>query len=126
MGATGDWRQERNSQFQFGCQQIRHAALACCALVAPTFRKVVQLFAPRGYPWRCRHCYDLTYATRQAGLRYRLTLKAQKVRERLGSDDLGIANPFPAKPKGMHWQRYERLHARHDQALNESLKLLKL
>jgi hypothetical protein len=38
-----------------------------------------------------------TYATRQAGIRYRLILKAQKVRERLGGD-LGVANPFPAKP----------------------------
>ena len=35
-------------------------------------------FAPRGYSWRCRQCYDLSYATRQAGIRYRLILKAQK------------------------------------------------
>jgi hypothetical protein len=54
-----------------------------------------------------------------------LILKGQKVRERLGGD-LGVANPFPAKLKGMHWKRYERLRARHDQAVEESLKLLKI
>jgi hypothetical protein len=88
-------------------------------------RKVLQLFAPRGHSSRCRHCHDLTYASRQAGLRYRLILKAQKVRERLGGE-LGVVNPFPTKPKGMHWRRYERLRARHDQAVKESLKNLRL
>ena len=88
-------------------------------------RKVLQLFAPYRHSWRCRHCYDLTYATWQAGLRYRLILKAQKARERLGGD-LGVANPFPAKPKGMHSRRYDRLRARHDQAVEQSLKLLKI
>jgi hypothetical protein len=67
----------------------------------------------------------LTYASRQVGIRHRLILKGQKVRERLGSD-LGVANPFPSKPKGMHWRRYNRLRARHDQAVEESLKLLKI
>jgi hypothetical protein len=54
-----------------------------------------------------------------------MILKGVKVRERLGGHDLGIANPFPAKPKGMHWRRYNRLRARHDQALEQSLMLLK-
>jgi hypothetical protein len=88
-------------------------------------RKVLQLFAPGGHSWRCRHCYDLTYATRQVGLRYRLILKAQKVRERLRGD-LGVCNPFPARPKGMHSKRYERLRERHEQAVEESLKLRKI
>ena len=43
-------------------------------------------FAPEGHPWRCWYCYDLTYATRQAAARYRLILKARKVRERLGAN----------------------------------------
>ena len=89
-------------------------------------RKVLQLFAPRGYSWRCRQCYNLSYATRQVSLRYGLILKAQKVRERLGSHNLGVANPFPAKPRGMHWRRYERLRARHDHAVEQSLKLLEI
>ena len=81
-------------------------------------------YAPFGYPWRCRHCYGLTYATRQAAPRYCLILKAQKIRERLGGD-LGVTNPFPDRPKGMHWQRYNRLRAVHDQAVGSSLAMLR-
>jgi len=86
-------------------------------------RTVGKLYAPFGHPWRCRHCYRLTYATRQATPQYRLILKAQRVREELGGD-LGVANAFPEKPKGMHWQRYNRLRAVHDQAVGSSLAML--
>ena len=85
-------------------------------------RTVGKLYAPFGYPWRCRHCYGLTYATRQAAPRDRLILKAQKIRERLGGD-LGVINAFPDKPKGMHWRRYKRLRAVHDQAVGNSLTM---
>jgi hypothetical protein len=143
--ASGNWLEARNKLFCKGIQP-RHWNDAAITLDGQTLavgwapwhfggrrpffmcrcgRKVLQLFAADGYPWRCRHCYDLTYATRQVGFRYRLILKGQKVRERLGGD-LGVCNPFPAKPKGMHWRRYERLRARHDQAVTESLKLLKI
>jgi hypothetical protein len=141
---SGSWWAVRNKLFCQGIQ-IRHwndSAITLDNQVLPVIwvrwhfsgsrpffvckcgRKVLQLFAPRGHSWRCRQCYHLTYATRQAGQRYRLILKAQKVRERLGGD-LGVANPFPPKPKGMHWRRYERLRARHDQALEASLSYLR-
>ena len=81
-----------------------------------------KLYAPFGYPWRCRNCYGLTYATRQAAPHYRQILKAQKIRERLGGD-LGVINAFPDKPKGMHWRRYKRLRAVHDQAVGNSLTM---
>ena len=85
-------------------------------------RTVGKLYAPYDYPWRCRNCYGLTYATRQAAPRYRLILKAQKIRERLGGD-LGVINAFPDRPKGMHWRRYNRLRAVHDQAVGNSLTM---
>jgi hypothetical protein len=133
--ASGNWLEARNKLFCAGIQP-RHWNDAAIVLDGQTLsvvwapwhfgglrpffacncgREVLQLFAPPGYSWRCRQCYNLTYATRQVGRRHRLILKAQKVRERLRGD-LGVANPFPAKPKGMHRRRYERLRARHDQA----------
>jgi hypothetical protein len=38
----------------------------------------------------------------------RLVTKAQKIRRRLGGS-ASLMEPFPDKPKGMHWQTYERL-----------------
>jgi len=87
-------------------------------------RTVGKLYAPFGYPWRFRNCYGLTYATRQAAPQYRLILKPRKIRERLGGD-LDVTNPFPDRPKGMHWQRYNRLRAMHDQAVGSSLAMLR-
>jgi hypothetical protein len=86
-------------------------------------RTVGKLYAPFGHPWRCRHCYGLTYARRLAAPQYRLILKAQKIREQLGGN-LGVVNAFPDKPKGMHWRRYARLRLVHDQAVGNSLARL--
>ena len=86
-------------------------------------RRVKTLYAPHGQQWRCRSCYALTYATRQAAPDYRLILKAQKIRERLGGP-LGVTDAFPAKPKGMHWRRYRRLRQLHDQAVGAGLSML--
>jgi hypothetical protein len=86
-------------------------------------RRAGKLYRAPGHPWRCRKCYQLTYATRQAAPRQRLILKGQKIRELLGGE-LGVLCPFPAKPKGMHWRRYDRLRRQHDQAVECSLGML--
>jgi hypothetical protein len=75
-------------------------------------RRVEKLHAVRDWPWRCRHCYRLTYATRQATPRNRHRIKAQAIRERLGGEP-GFLDDFPAKPKGMHWKRYELLRQKY-------------
>jgi hypothetical protein len=101
--------------WHFGGQRV-HFLCACG-------RTVRNLYAPRGHPWRCRHCYQLTYATRQASRRHRLLIKAQKIRERLGGNR-AVGDDFPAKPKGMHWRRYEWLQRIHDDAADTGVALI--
>jgi hypothetical protein len=70
--------------------------------------------------WRCRHCYQLTYATRQAVPRHRHVIKVQKIREQLGGS-LSLLDGFPAKPRGVHRKRYARLRWRYDAAAERLL-----
>ena len=48
---------------------------------------------------------------------------AQKIRERLGGS-LSMLDPFPRKPKGMHWKRYEGLRRRHDGATHQAFGMM--
>ncbi len=61
-----------------------------------------------GKRFRCRKCYNLAYSTQNESAMYRGLTKAQKLRERLGGS-LCIDDPFPDKPKGMHWRTYYRM-----------------
>ena len=70
-------------------------------------RRVAILYGAEWY-FLCRRCYDLTYESQREDLPTRLISKAQKIRRRLGGS-AGSVEPFPAKPKGMHWRTYDRL-----------------
>jgi hypothetical protein len=59
----------------------------------------------------CRHCYDLVYASQREDRMSRQMSRAQKVRLRLGGS-ASLLEPFPPKPKGMHWRTYARLRWR--------------
>ena len=83
-------------------------------------RHVATLYSPSRQPWACRHCHRLTYATRQAVPRDRHLLRAQRIRQRLGGSP-NMLKDFPAKPKGMHWRRYDRMRDVHDRASNQYL-----
>ena len=86
-------------------------------------RRVEKLHAFRDRPWRCRHCYNLTYEARQAVPRHRHVMKAQKIREQLGGSP-NMLDAFPPKPKGMHQRRYERLRRRHDAATQQAFGMM--
>jgi hypothetical protein len=82
-------------------------------------RRVAVLYGPGRY-FLCRHCYDLTYESQRENGMHRALRRAQAIRERLGGS-ANMMEPFPEKPKGMHWRTYERLWWEHHEAEMEQL-----
>lgn len=59
----------------------------------------------------CRSCCNLAYPVENVANVWRYTIKARKIRDKLGWES-GVYEPFPIeayKPKGMHWKTYWRL-----------------
>jgi hypothetical protein len=77
-------------------------------------RRVAVLYGA-GKFFACRRCYDLAYASQHEALHHRGLGKAQKIRMRLGGSP-NMLEPFPDKPKGMHWRTYEQLRSSYDLA----------
>ncbi len=82
-------------------------------------RRIAVLCRPGKY-FLCRHCYDLRYESQREDKTYRALRRAQKVRQCLGGS-ANMTEPFPEKPKGMHWRTYERLWQEHHEAEMEQL-----
>lgn len=75
-------------------------------------------------PWRsryfaCRHCYGLVYASQHADAFGRARERGMKIRRRLGGQH--IIDPFPDRPRHMHWETYLRLWQRAERAELEAL-----
>ncbi len=64
-----------------------------------------------GSLFRCRRCHDLKYESQYENAIERTSSQRHKLRKRLGQVG-SLDDPFPDKPKGMHWATYERLKAR--------------
>jgi hypothetical protein len=72
-------------------------------------RRVAKLYGA-GAHFLCRHCYRLAYASQREDRYDRALRRANSIRVRLGGEP-GMASQFPARPKGMHQQTYERLQS---------------
>ncbi len=70
-------------------------------------RRVAKLYLRRRY-FLCRHCHDLTYASRQETGSLGALRKCQRIRRKLGGS-ANTTEPFPERPKGMHLKTYVRL-----------------
>ena len=64
-----------------------------------------------GARFRCRKCWNLAYQTQHEDAWSRAITKAQRFRRRLGASE-SLDEPFPDKPKRMHWRTYDRLMAK--------------
>jgi hypothetical protein len=71
----------------------------------------------------CRLCFGLTYTSQLETPKLRAIRQARKIRMGLGGGE-SLVDPFPDKPRGMHWRRYDKLRERADAALWLSFSLL--
>jgi len=64
------------------------------------------------YEWNrrylCRKCHDLPYTSQRVPEFDRLLQKVRKLRDRLNTTR-DLSKPVVLKPKGMHWQTFEKL-----------------
>jgi hypothetical protein len=60
--------------------------------------------------YRCRKCYQLKYESQYEQIFGSATNQRHKLRKRLGQVG-SLEDPFPPKPKGMHWKTYRQLEA---------------
>jgi hypothetical protein len=82
-------------------------------------QRVAVLYGPGRY-FLCRHCNDLAYQSQRDTKMHRALYRAQDIRRQLGGS-ANMMEPFPEKPKGMHWRTYERMWWAHHEAEMEQL-----
>jgi hypothetical protein len=68
-------------------------------------RRVAKLYGPC---FECRQCMGLSYASQREIPLRRVGRRAQMIKMRLGGSNDPL-EPFPQKPRGMHWRTYLRL-----------------
>ena len=85
-------------------------------------RRVLKLYLAGQY-FLCRHCYALAYPSQRVLVADRPMTRAQDIRMRLGGSG-SLCDPFPEKPKRMHWATYLRLWDKAQKAELESVSII--
>lgn len=67
-----------------------------------------------GARFRCRKCQNLVYQCQSGDSADRAAIQMRKLCERLQKPWESDFDYLPPKPKGMHWQTYDRLAQRHE------------
>jgi hypothetical protein len=107
--ADGDW-QDMTQPVALDHTPCRYGGKRPWFLCPRCSRRVAVLALDGKWFW-CRHCYQLPYASQQEGLIDRLWSQIRKLGQSVGakSDE----SPWMwQKPKGMHWETFERRVAR--------------
>lgn len=78
--------------------------------VCPAKRiNTAKLYLPNGGDWfASRQAYRLAYRSQNHSKWDRQAERAHELRRRIGGP-VGFDQPFPDKPKGMHWKTYNRI-----------------
>lgn len=77
-------------------------------LVCPSCLKKRAILYSGGAGFYCRACLRLVYQSQRESAGDRGLATAQTIRRRLGGS-ANMTEPFPRKPRGMHWRTYDRL-----------------
>jgi UvrD/REP helicase N-terminal domain len=83
-------------------------------------RRVAKLYGPC---FACRRCLGLGYASHRENPLRRAMRREQMIKMRLGGSNDPL-EPFPQKPRGMHWRTYQRLRDQAHAAKAEADHLL--
>ena len=105
----------------FDHTECNYGGKRCWFLCPGCNRRVAVLYGDKYF--LCRKCLNLTYSTQQESPPFRLTSKAQKIRERLGAS-LNTSDHIIEKPKGMHRKTFERLKNEAYQATRKAYRLM--
>jgi hypothetical protein len=118
-----DWKEKRFSIFLdwTSCNYGGKRVWFICSH-SGCWRRVAILYG--GATFACRHCYKLAYPCQRETTLDRATRRAEKIRSRLGWEE-GFFSLPSGKPKGMHWNTFERLTHQHNVLFKTSLDGIK-
>lgn len=113
----GEWERIEDSIF-FTWTSCNYGGERQWFLCPECNRRVALVYGGKYY--RCRHCHNLTYASQQENISDRLMRRSRKIRKRMGGGN-NLLEPFPCKPKNIHWNIYWRLRTEAERTSTRSL-----